>query len=167
MKWFPVLLAASVACSLAGGVAPAQAKPMVYFDAFPSFGTAYLVDWQPKKRARVVAQSGASGGRYVDDGTQRIITLDTPLESTIDSDTDGCGPWVYVQQIQQLVVRDLPGETRVVEIGQDVYRGGCSERTSQPVRLGGRRGHGHAADVDGCPPVDVGHRAGRGTGRAQ
>lgn len=129
---FRIVAAACLVSMLGVGASPVAAKSMVYFNGFPAPGAAYLIDWQPKKRARVVSGVGASVGRYTDDGSQRVITMNPPIESAWVVEPDACGPAELVRQITQVIVRDLPGETQIVEIGQDVWRGGCFDGDATP-----------------------------------
>ncbi|WP_374562811.1 hypothetical protein [Ideonella sp.] len=132
MKRIRIVVAAGMVSLLGVGASPVAAKSMVYFNGFPAPGAAYLVDWQPKSRTRVVSGVGASVGVYTDDGSQRVITLNPPIESAWVVEPDACGAAELVRQIKQVIVRDLPAETQIVEIGQDVWRGGCSDGDTTP-----------------------------------
>ena len=66
-------------------VAAARSTTLAY--AVPSFGLAdgYVVDWNDDGTAWLSDLSGAGGGTYTDDGTQRLLTLTTPISMIYDN----------------------------------------------------------------------------------
>lgn len=110
-------------------VLAATTKSVVYYKGIG----AHLIDWQPKNRARVVTGAGVRSGSVLDNGTQRLITLDSPFSAVQAWGTDECGDYEERHDTMQLVVRDLTGGvSQIAEIGADVVVGGCRNGESTP-----------------------------------
>jgi hypothetical protein len=125
-------LVSGLAMAISGGVSPALAKSIAYY-SFPSGGFGYLMDWKAEQRVRVTTSSGVVPGQYADNGTQKLITLDTPFSTDVGGGSDNCGSFVNRRLIHQIVVRDLPAKvSQVVDIGEDVVVGGCRDGESTP-----------------------------------
>ncbi|MEK8029374.1 hypothetical protein AACH06_00960 [Ideonella sp. DXS29W] len=125
--------AAVLSACLAMPAAAAGTKSTAYY-ASDSNDTAYLIDWYATgNKVRVAGQGGASTGTYVDDGTQKLITLATPLSETWLYTYDDCGTVYAKSAVRQLVVRDLPGGlAQTVPIGEYTQIGGCHEGEVTP-----------------------------------
>jgi len=109
-------------------------KSIAYYALGEDNHTAYLIDWNgAQKKARVAGNGGASSGTYVDDGTQKVITLAQPLSETWLYSSDDCGTVYARSATRQVVVRDLPdGVTQTVEIGERTQIGGCNDGEVTP-----------------------------------
>ena len=101
--------------------------------AYYSVGTAYLVDTNAKtKTAQVATSLGASSGRYVDSGTQKTISLTTPLSYEVFGDWTNCQvQQTWRRDVQSLVLKRLngtakKGQTALVELGIDTETAGCN-----------------------------------------
>jgi len=125
--------AALLAACLPGAAFAAGTKSIAYFMPGDSTSTAYLIDWQPRARARVVAGQGVQSGSVVDSGGQKLVTLDGPLPYTYDA-FDSCDNAIQQRQdTLQVVVRDLPGAvSQIVEIGTITNLGGCEDGLVTP-----------------------------------
>lgn len=111
--------------------AQAAARSQVSYVPDPSLDTAYLVDWNTSTAAaHVTLNTGEADGTYTDDGTQRLVTLTTPISETVPY-FDMCGNTVnQTTSLQQLVFRPVSGTARrgsaqVVEIGVVTIDAGC------------------------------------------
>ncbi len=126
--------AVMVAACFALPVAAAGTKSIAYYALEDSSDTAYLIDWYGAgNKARVAGQGGASAATYVDDGTQRLLTLATPLTETGLYTYDECGTVYAKWATRQLVVRDLPdGQAQTVQIGDFTQIGGCHDGEVTP-----------------------------------
>ena len=101
--------AALIASCLPGAALAATTKSTAYFMAGDGSSNVYLIDWKPNNRARVASPLGAQAGGVANDGTQKVITLDSPL-STSFVNYDDCGEEIQQRQdVNQVVVRDLTG----------------------------------------------------------
>jgi hypothetical protein len=93
----------------------------------------WLVDWNTKKHtAHVTDNIGASDGTFTDDGTQRVITLATPISHTV-TQVDCTYENEFPQRIDvtRIVLRPTTGTSKrgtsqVVEIGTTTDLGGCT-----------------------------------------
>lgn len=101
--------------------------------AYFSVGTAYLVDTNSKtKMAQVATSLGASSGRYADSGTQRTISLTTPLSYQIFGDWTDCQvQQAWRRDVQTVTLKRLSGsakkgQTAVTQSGVDVEIAGCN-----------------------------------------
>jgi len=112
----------------------AGTKSIAYYALSEGNQSAYLIDWNSvQKKARVAGNGGASSGTYVDDGTQKVITLAQPLSETWLYSYDACGTVYARSATRQVVVRDLPdGVTQTVEIGERTQIGGCQDGEVTP-----------------------------------
>ena len=123
-----IAFAAFAACT-----AGAWANGVAYYSS-PDFDGAYLVDWNTARHtARVTQRLGNSTGTYTDDGTQRIVTLATPISESDDA-ADTCGEEVtQITTTTQLVFRPAgapkKGTAQVVPIGTVTTVGGCAPGT--------------------------------------
>lgn len=123
-----IALAAFAACA-----AGANATGVAYYPGFDLDG-AYLVDWNTAQHtARVTLSQGVSNGSYTDNGTQRVITLASPISVTSDN-FDACNQEVtQVTTTTQLVFRPAgapkKGTAQVVSIGTITTIGGCAPGT--------------------------------------
>ncbi len=118
-------------------MSPASAagvKSIAYYALSESNQSAYLIDWNAaQKKARVAGNGGASSGTYVDDGTQKVITLAQPLSETWLYSYDDCGTVYARSATRQVVVRDLPDSvTQTVQIGERTQIGGCNDGEITP-----------------------------------
>ncbi len=104
----------------------------------------YLIDWQPKKRVRVVIYNGNGVGSVANDGTRNVVTLDAPISSLVEGFIDDCDNIIQQRKdVNQLTVRDLEGGiTEVNQIGTYTNIGGCQD---------GRVEHFGALDEPGTP----------------
>lgn len=111
----------------------AATKSIAYHGFSDGARTAYLIDWLPHGRARVVAGLGAGPGTITDDGNQKTIGFDIPL-SELFEDVDECGlPIQTRHEVRQLVVRNLPAAvTQFVELGARINVGGCQDGLEVP-----------------------------------
>ncbi len=125
--------AALLAAGLPGAAIAAGTKSIAYYMPGDGTSTAYLIDWQPRSRARVVAGQGVQPGSVADNGTQKLVTLDAPLSNTF-ANIDSCGEDILQRQdTAQVVVRDLPGGiSQIVEIGTITNLGGCEDGLVTP-----------------------------------
>lgn len=126
-------VAALLAGAIPGSAIAAAAKSTAYYGVGIGTSAAYLIDWLPKKKVRVAQQQGAQTGTVSDDGTQKLISLTSPISVTVDS-VDDCGEAIQQRtDLRQLVVRDLAGgAAQVVEIGVVVNIGGCQDGLTVP-----------------------------------
>jgi len=130
-------LVRAAAVLLAAGAAGAHAaKSSVSYVADFSSDAAWLVDWDTTHAtAHVTLGNGASGGAYVDDGTQRLVTLATPIAESGPM-SDPCeANFTQTITLDQLVFRPTGGTARrgtaqVVSIGTITNSGGCSPGTT-------------------------------------
>ena len=129
-------LAALGAALLAGAAAahpaPDHLQTVTYYAKDLVVGLAYVITWDSTAhRAHFVETYGHFDGSWVDDGAQRIFTLDTPLVLSYPS-TDCNGSAMTVSDVTtQLVIRNVSGdadqgESAVVPIGYDQDVGGCT-----------------------------------------
>jgi hypothetical protein len=123
-----VMLAIS---GLPGAAQAAGTKSIAYFGTNT---VTYLIDWQPKKRARVVSYDGAGVGGVANDGTRNIVTLDAPISSLVDGLMDDCGNIIQQRKdVTQVTERDLDGGiAEVNEIGTYTNIGGCQDGQVTP-----------------------------------
>ncbi len=128
-----VAIAAVSACAM--GAHAAARSSVSYVADLVTFG-AYLVDWNTARHtAHVTETLGQSDATYTDDGTQRLVTLATPI--TLSTDTfDDCGQAItQTNTLNQLVFRPVSGTAKkgtaqVVEIGTITNVGGCAPGTT-------------------------------------
>lgn len=133
--------AALLAVGLPATAAAAGTKSIAYYMPGDGTSTAYLIDWQPRARARVVAGQGVQSGAVADSGSQKLITLDAALSTTYGN-VDSCGEDIQQRSdTQQVVVRDLPGAiSQIVEIGTITNIGGCEDGLVTPFGAPGDAG---------------------------
>jgi len=93
---------------------------------------AHLVSWQGRNRARVVRGEGAATGSVLDDGVQKLVTLDAPLSlQYVAAGLDSCGWQPTIRHdLLQVVYRTVSGTSRrgsaqIVDIGTDTVLDGC------------------------------------------
>lgn len=125
--------AALIASCLPGAALAATTKSVAYFNAGDGNSSTYLIDWKPKSRARVASILGAQVGDVADDGTQKVITLDSPLSTTF-TNYDDCSEEIQQRQdVNQVVVRDLTGGvSQLVDVGTITNIGGCQDGLVTP-----------------------------------
>ena len=140
MRLTPFLAAASLTLGGLLGASAAQARitDTVYFT--PDYGSTstYLVNWTSATRARVMDPVGSYRGDLSDDGSQRVVSFDSPPSSTVTLFPDSCGnPYTATRQVNQLVFRQVSGSPRaassaIVEIGTETALDGCDAGTVLP-----------------------------------
>ena len=125
----------AIACAAFAACATgASANGVAYYYPGFDFDQAYLVDWNTAKHtARVAQRLGNSTGTYTDDGTQRVVTLATPISEVLDT-FDSCGDEVtQTTTTTQLVFRPAgapkKGTAQFVPIGTVTTVGGCAPGT--------------------------------------
>lgn len=125
--------AALIAGCLPGAALAGTTKSIAYFGVGDGSSATYLIDWQPKNKARVVNINGAGSGTVSDDGTQKVVALTTPISYTY-ANWDDCGEEIQQRSdTNQLVVRDhTGGVTEFVEIGTITNIGGCHDGQVEP-----------------------------------
>jgi hypothetical protein len=108
-------------------------RSTAYFQSTSGSGT-YLVEWQPRGRARVVTYQGAAPGSVASSGSQRIVTLDVPISALIEGFMDDCGNIIQQRKdLNQFAVRDLDGGiSQTNEIGSYTNIGGCQDGLTTP-----------------------------------
>lgn len=124
----------AAAAALSTNAAVAATKSTAYYSPQGTgFSDAYLIDWQGKNRARVANPAGAQSGGVTSDGTQKVVTLDSPISFTYETGDD-CGDGILQRQdTNQVVVRDLAGMvSQMVEIGTITNIGGCHDGLVTP-----------------------------------
>lgn len=124
-----------------GTAAAAGNKSVAYYSAYQAYTSAYLIDWQGASRARVVNGVGNADGTVVRNGSQRVITLQTPISQQYqDFDVfDPCindSPTVR-QDTSQVAVNSLSGNdnrgtSAVIELGTITTLNGCNAGQTQP-----------------------------------
>lgn len=125
--------AALVAASLPGTALAGTTKSIAYFAVGDGSSNAYLIDWQPKNKARVANINGAASGTVASDETQKVVTFNSPISFSI-TNWDDCGEEIQQRtDTNQLVVRDhTGGVTEFVEIGTITNVGGCHDGQVEP-----------------------------------
>lgn len=125
--------AALVAASLPGTALAGTAKSIAYYADGDGSSNAYLIDWLPKSKARVANINGARSGTVSNDGTQKVVTLTSPISYSF-TNWDECGEEIQQRSdTNQVVVRDhTGGVTEFVEIGTITNVGGCQDGLSVP-----------------------------------
>ena len=126
--------AALVAGSLSHVALAGTTRSMAYFASGDGSSAAFLIDWQAKKRVRVVSYQGAQPGSVSSDGTQNIVDLDAPISVLVDGFMDDCGDIIQQRKdLTRLAVRDLDGGlSRINEIGTYTNVGGCQDGLVTP-----------------------------------
>lgn len=122
---------AGLALAAALSAPAAAARTLAY--VWPNFSSssAWLVDWNTRGRAHIGTSVGGGDGTYTEDGTQRVLTLTTPISVLLDSlDCNGL-PFQQRTDYRQFIFRGLGGTARsgsaaVVEIGTTTDIGGCT-----------------------------------------
>ena len=131
-------LRAAAAAVVAASITGAQAAPKSTVSYVADFADtlAVLVDWNTTHAtAHVTVNNGASAGTYTDDGTQRLVTLSSPISETFPY-VDICGNTVnQTTTLDQVVFRPVSGTPRsgtaqVVEIGTITNDAGCEAGTT-------------------------------------
>jgi hypothetical protein len=125
--------AAGAFALVAAGAHAAATQSVIYTLQDQSQWGTWLVDWNTKKRtAHVTDHLGASAGTFTDNGTQRVVTLTTPISQTI-TQVDCTGEVLFDQRVDvmQIVFRPTSGTTRrgtseVVQMGTTTDLGGCT-----------------------------------------
>ncbi len=142
MKHLNALCAAVGAALLAGAStahpAPDASQKVTYWSKDLVVTLAYVITWDTTAhRAHFAETFGNFDGSYVDDGNQRVFTLDTPLVLPFTTQDCNGNDMTANDVTTQLVIRDVSGdadhgEAAVVPIGyvQDV--GGCTPGRSVP-----------------------------------
>ncbi|WP_374562813.1 hypothetical protein [Ideonella sp.] len=132
-RLFGLCAGAALVATTLPGAAFAATKSTAYVAVSDGNSSAYLIDWLPKSKARLANNNGAQSGVVTDDGTQKVITLNTPISYTFDN-WDDCGEEIRQRSdTQQVVVRDhTGGVTEFVEIGATTNIGGCQDGLSVP-----------------------------------
>lgn len=151
MKSSRLLAVAGAAIAMAGGASSVLAKSVAYYAG----GPAHLIDWQSKQRAWVVNNLGTAAGTVADDGSQRLVTFDTPFSEVWAAGSDACGSYEERHVTEQLVVRDLPGSlSQLVSIGADVVVGGCLDGQRTPFGTPADEGQtSHRLAMSARPPM--------------
>ncbi|MEK8029375.1 hypothetical protein AACH06_00965 [Ideonella sp. DXS29W] len=134
-------LIASLAPAAATAGTAGAAKSLGYFMPGDGRSDAYLIDWLPKNKARLVSIAGAQSGRVTDDGVQKLVALDAPLTMSF-TNYDECGEEIQQRRdVNQVVVRDLPDSvTQFVEMGTVTNIGGCQDGLVTPFGAVGDAG---------------------------
>jgi hypothetical protein len=136
-----------LAFALAAGATFATAATTTIAYAIPTFGDAdgYVVDWNDDGSAYLSFLWGAGAGTYKDNGTQKLLTLTTPV--SLIQDNYDCNGNLFQQQydFKQFVFRPTggnqrKGSTQVVEIGTITDLGGCTPGNVQ--HFGSHDAHG-------------------------
>jgi hypothetical protein len=128
-------IAAAALAASAGGSQAAARSSVSYVADFSSY-SAYLVDWNTSTgSAHVTTTSGEGDGSFTDDGTQRLVTLSTPITWS-GQYLDICGNTVnQTTALKQFVFRPVSGTARrgsaqVVDIGTVTNDSGCEAGTT-------------------------------------
>jgi hypothetical protein len=130
-----IIAAPVFAAALFAGTTSAHAagpQQVSYVRADDAGIDAWLVDWKTTPHAAHVSDLiGSADGTFTYDGTQRLVTLDTPISVTIPAvDCNGL-PMSQLVAINQVVFRKvsggaLEGMAQVVEIGNIIDIDGCT-----------------------------------------
>ena len=131
------LLSAGIGATLLAGAAAAHSAPdalqkLAYWSKDPVVGLAYVITWDTTtRRAHFAETFGNFDGSYVDDGAQRVFTLDTPLMLSYQMQDCNGNPMTVDDFTTQLVIRNVSGDadkgaSAVVPIGYDQDVGGCT-----------------------------------------
>ena len=124
--------AALSTCAAMAHTAPDALQKITYYSQDLTYGLAYVITWDTTAhRAHFAETYGNFDGSWVDDGAQRVFTLDTPLVLTYQiSDCNG-NAMTQHDVTTQLVIRTVSGEpdkgdSAVVPIGYDQDVDGCT-----------------------------------------
>lgn len=126
-------LAATLLVLGGAGAAQAATRDVAYYVPLDQGSSdAQLVSWQGRNRARVVRGEGAASGTVQDNGSQKLVTLDTPLsQQFIAGYLDSCDQQPTIRHdLLQVVYRTVSGTARrgsaqIVDIGTDTVLDGC------------------------------------------
>jgi hypothetical protein len=125
--------AAGMLALSAAGAHAAATQSIIYTLQDKSQWATWLVDWNTKKHtAHVVDSIGTGDGSFTDDGTQRVITLATPISyTTTQYDCNFVNEFDQRVDVTQIVIRPTTGTAKrgasqVVEIGTTTDLGGCT-----------------------------------------
>ena len=124
--------AALLACAAMAHPAQNALQKITYWSQDMTYGLAYVITWDTAAhRAHFAETYGNFDGSYVDDGAQRVFTLDGPLVLTYQiADCNG-NPMTQNDVTTQLVIRTVSGEpdkgdSAVVPIGYNQDVDGCT-----------------------------------------
>jgi len=125
------LACAALACAASAHAAPHGHQTVSYIGD-PSFNTAWMVDWNAATHtAHLVDSAGAGDGTWTDDGTLRVLTLATPIETMQEGfDCNGL-PFTQAVDLRQVAIRHVSGgahqgSAQVLELGTTTDQGGCT-----------------------------------------
>lgn len=125
------LACAALACAASAHAAP-HGHQTVGYVGDPSLNVAWMIDWNAGAHtAHLVDHVGNGDGSWTDDGTLRVLTLATPIETTQDTfDCNGL-PMTQTVDLRQVAVRHVSGglhegSAQLVEIGSTTDQGGCT-----------------------------------------
>ncbi len=124
--------AALLACAATAQCAPSPLQKITYYSQDLTWGLAYVITWDTAAlRAHFVETYGNFDGSYVDDGTQRVFTLDKPLVLAYQiADCNG-NAMTLNDVTTQLAFRTVSGApdkgmSALVPIGYTEDVGGCT-----------------------------------------
>jgi len=126
------IAAALLACATLAHPAQNGLQKITYWSQDLTYGLAYVITWDTAAhRAHFAETYGNFDGSYVDDGAQRVFTLDVPLVLTYQIPDCNGNPMTQQDVTTQLVIRTVSGEpdkgdSAVVPIGYDQDVDGCT-----------------------------------------
>lgn len=132
-----MLLAAALALGLAQPLA--LARPVLHVAAEPLSTSAYLIDWRPAGRVTFVDAQGRREGRYTTAGSQRVITLEAPLQFAYNAIDPDCpeAPQAFRVDVHQVGITrtagtERRGESSLAQAGILHTLTGCNAGREQP-----------------------------------